>query len=196
MKGLTINRVCTFLIDLETKDIEDPLAQFNHTFPTKTSMLSLVDTLNNHLGTHGLDQRTLQNVFDTYWPQFKERFDYILKTVESSPEAKPRENTDILAEILENTRSLSNRISRLELAQRNKTNKEDIEKIDLLTEPNMDSLIDEILNMKAKGISETLIREKIATFDISNNDKLRLGRMIRFQKNYDNHLELSDRYTP
>lgn len=33
MKGLTVNRVCTFLIDLEPKDVEDPLAQFNHTFP-------------------------------------------------------------------------------------------------------------------------------------------------------------------
>jgi hypothetical protein len=121
MKGLTVNRVCTFLIDLETKDIEDPLAQFNHTFPTKSSMFSLVDTLNNQLGIQSLDQRTLQNVFETYWPQFKEKFDYILKTVESAPEAKPREDTDILAEILANTRSLSNRISLLE------SNRDDIE---------------------------------------------------------------------
>ncbi|HHQ6082069.1 TPA: TIR domain-containing protein, partial [Enterobacter hormaechei subsp. steigerwaltii] len=30
-KGLTTNRVCTFLIDLNPEDLQDPLAQFNHT---------------------------------------------------------------------------------------------------------------------------------------------------------------------
>lgn len=30
-KGIDSNRVCTLLIDLEPTDIENPLAQFNHT---------------------------------------------------------------------------------------------------------------------------------------------------------------------
>lgn len=32
-KGLSSNRVCTFLIDLKPSDLQDPLAQFNHTSP-------------------------------------------------------------------------------------------------------------------------------------------------------------------
>ena len=65
-KGLSTSRVCTFLIDLEPKDIEDPLAQFNHTFPTKESVLSLVRTLNASLGAISLDNRIVEQVFETY----------------------------------------------------------------------------------------------------------------------------------
>lgn len=73
-KGLSTSRVCTLLVDLEPKDIEDPLAQFNHTFPTSESVLGLVKTLNSTLATNALDNRILEQVFDTYWPQFEERF--------------------------------------------------------------------------------------------------------------------------
>lgn len=113
-KGLSTSRVCTFLIDLEPKDIEDPLAQFNHTFPNRESILSLVKTLNSTLSTNALDVRVLDQVFDTYWPQFEEKFKGILKNTEAAPPSKPRPKEDVLGEILENTRMLSTRIRRLE----------------------------------------------------------------------------------
>ena len=65
-KGLSTSRVCTLLIDLEPKHIEDPLAQFNHTFHTKESVLSLVRTLNASLGAISLDNRIVEQVFETY----------------------------------------------------------------------------------------------------------------------------------
>ncbi|MCP1620150.1 TIR domain-containing protein [Pseudomonas sp. SLBN-26] len=114
-KGLSTSRVCTLLIDLDPKDIEDPLAQFNHTFPTKESILSLVKTLNSALAGNGLDNRILEQVFDTYWPQFENRFADILAMTESQPPTKPRPKEDVLAEILENTRVLNSRIRRLEV---------------------------------------------------------------------------------
>lgn len=113
-KGLSTSRVCTLLVDLEPKDIEDPLAQFNHTFPTRESVLGLVKTLNNTLGTNGLDNRTLDQVFNTYWPQFEERFSEILSSTEAQPPSKPRPKEDVLGEILENTRMLNSRIRRIE----------------------------------------------------------------------------------
>lgn len=116
-KGLSTARVCTLLIDLEPKDVEDPLAQFNHTFPTKESMFNLVRTLNTALGVNGLDPRVLEQVFDTYWVQFDKKFKDILRNTKDIPAAKPRAKDDLLGEILENTRLLNNRIRRLELAQ-------------------------------------------------------------------------------
>lgn len=113
-KGLSTSRICTFLVDLQPKDIEDPLAQFNHTFPRRDSMKGLIETLNNNLGQSALDQRILTIVFDTYWPQFERDFSKILKDTEAASEAKPREDSDILGEILSNTRQLTNRVSRLE----------------------------------------------------------------------------------
>jgi hypothetical protein len=113
-KGLSTSRVCTLLIDLESKDIEDPLAQFNHTFPNRESILSLVNTLNNTLAGNGLDNRILEQVFNTYWPQFEERFREILANTKEQPPSKPRPKEDVLSEILENTRMLNSRIRRLE----------------------------------------------------------------------------------
>ncbi|MGJ0492233.1 hypothetical protein [Methylobacter sp.] len=113
-KGLSTSRVCTLLIDLEPKDIEDPLAQFNHTFPVRDSVLGLVKTLNNALAGSGLDNRILEQVFETYWPQFEQRFSNILSTTEAQPPSKPRPKEDVLGEILENTRMLNSRIRKLE----------------------------------------------------------------------------------
>lgn len=113
-KGLSTSRVCTLLVDLEPKDIEDPLAQFNHTFPNRESVLGLVKTLNSTLASNGLDNRILEQVFDTYWPQFESRFATILGSTEAQPPSKPRPKEDVIGEILENTRMLNSKIRRLE----------------------------------------------------------------------------------
>lgn len=113
-KGLSTSRVCTLLVDLEPKDIEDPLAQFNHTFPSRESMLSLTKTLNTSLGASALDSRILEQVFNTYWPQFEEGFKKVLANTETSAPSKPRPKEDMLGEILDNTRVMATRIRKLE----------------------------------------------------------------------------------
>lgn len=113
-KGLSTNRVCTFLIDLESSDIEDPLAQFNHTFPERTSMWGLISSLNSCLEMNRLDERILRQVFDTYWPQFEHRFAEVIAGTPQAANVEPRSEQSILAEILSNTRALSNRVRDLE----------------------------------------------------------------------------------
>lgn len=114
-KGLASSRVCTFLIDLETKDIRDPLAQFNHTLPNFESMWKLVSTLNGSMPEASrLDVIILKGVFETYWPQFEQRFDAILKTYPETTFVEPRKQEDILTEILESTRGLERRMRLLE----------------------------------------------------------------------------------
>ena len=77
-KGLSQNRVCTFLVDLQPGDVDDPLAQFNHTLPNQSGLRSLVYTLNGCLDTQKLPDRVLERVFDTYWPEFASRFQQAL----------------------------------------------------------------------------------------------------------------------
>lgn len=113
-KGLASNRVCTFLVDLEPADLQPPLGQFNHTFPTRDSMWSLVTTLNNGLDGNRLDIVVLERVFNTYWPQFETEFKRILDSVPQETVVAPREEKDILGEILEITRNMSKRIRTLE----------------------------------------------------------------------------------
>src|SRR6185312_14476594 len=99
-KGLTTNRVCTFLVDLQPSELEDPLAQFNHTTPEKNSMWELVRSLNAFLAEQGLDERILEQVFKTYWPQFELGFKKALEENLPTISVAPRPDSDILAEIL------------------------------------------------------------------------------------------------
>lgn len=113
-KGLTTNKVCTFLIDLNPEDLQDPLAQFNHTRPTKESLWELVRTINNSLDANSLDERILEQVFETYWPQFEVDFNSVIENSPKDKVIKPRSDHELLSEILNISRSLNHRVRDLE----------------------------------------------------------------------------------
>ncbi|RUP75096.1 toll-Interleukin receptor [Alteromonas sp. KS69] len=114
-KGLSANRVCTFLIDLTPADLANPLAQFNHTMPNQEGMKSLLSTINKELGENALDDRILDQVFETYWPLFEKKFNEVIRDSPASDELEPtRSSDDILTEILYTTRTLDKRIRFLE----------------------------------------------------------------------------------
>lgn len=118
-KGLSNARVCTLLIDLEPKDIKDPLAQFNHTIvKDKNSMRELFKTINNTLGEHTLDISILDRAFETYWEQFQEKCNAIIKKKPIAIEPS-RPNEDVLDEILEHSRLTIRKIRELELKLEN-----------------------------------------------------------------------------
>ncbi|MCU6366180.1 toll/interleukin-1 receptor domain-containing protein [Enterobacter quasiroggenkampii] len=113
-KGLTSNRVCTFLIDLKPADLQDPLAQFNHTLPEKSGLWNLARTINASITDSPLDEKILEKVFETYWPQFETDFAQAILDNPLGEVIPPRSGDDILSEILDNTRSLTHKIRKLE----------------------------------------------------------------------------------
>ncbi len=117
-KGLSSNRVCTFLIDLSPTEIEDPLAQFNHTLPDKEGLWSLVRTLNSALGEKALKEKILEKVFETYWPQFETQFNEIIDKTPITTTIEKRNNNDILNELLSISRGLDRRIRFIEHNQK------------------------------------------------------------------------------
>lgn len=113
-KGLTSNRVCTFLIDLKPSDLQDPLAQFNHTLPEKSGLWELTRTINASITDTPLEEKILEKIFNTYWPQFENDFTRAISDHPIGEVPPPRSEEDILSEILENTRSLAQKIRKLE----------------------------------------------------------------------------------
>lgn len=113
-KGLSDSRICTFLIDLQPHDLQDPLAQFNATLPNKTAIKKLVANINARVEPKPLSAAIFEQVFETYWPQFERDFDIIIAATMSEVEPEPRPKEDILNEILNATRSLTRRINSLE----------------------------------------------------------------------------------
>ena len=113
-KGLSSARVCTFLIDLDPTDVGNPLAQFNHTMPNKEELYELVRTLNSSLGEEALREKVLEQVFETYWPQFESGFAKALEENPAGEHLPPRSEESILSEILRTTRLLDRRIRSIE----------------------------------------------------------------------------------
>lgn len=114
-KGLDSSRVYTLLIDLESSDVEAPLAQFNHTIVgSKSSMLKLVQDLNSRL-PKALEARTLERTFELHWPEFEKLYREALANATKPQIPLPERTTESkINEILENTRSLAQRVSYLE----------------------------------------------------------------------------------
>ena len=112
-KGLNSSRVCTLLVDLQPSDVRDPLAQFNHTLPTKESMWLLMRTINNASEQPILTEAILAKAFETYWPQFELSFSEIVRNTKDS-ELKPPADNELLLEILDSTRNLSSRLRAIE----------------------------------------------------------------------------------
>lgn len=113
LKGLSSNRVCTFLVDLEPKDIEPPLSQFNHTLPAYKSMYQLISMLSDRLEAGKLEEKTLDKVFQTYWPSFDQNFNDILETsAEAKEPTVDRSESDLLTEIPYTVRSLEQQLKK------------------------------------------------------------------------------------
>lgn len=97
--------VCTFLLDLNPTDVEEPLAQFQHTLFNKEDIFKLIQTINKRLSSVAekpLAEKTLENVFETFWPQFEKIVNKLLdkKTEERKPLRDTREMTEEILEIL------------------------------------------------------------------------------------------------
>lgn len=171
-KGLSTNRVCTFLIDLEPKDIEDPLAQFNHTTPDSASMWGLISSLNSCLESNRLTDKILKQVFDTYWPQFDESFKQLLIDNPAKEVVPPRTDKSILSEILNNTRALTGRIRDLEAENesRNKNkNPYSQNRPVLLSEDQLlKSVVEKVSKMKMNGATDIECHMQLVKMGLSH----------------------------
>lgn len=166
-KGLSTSRVCTFLIDLKPSDLEDPLAQFNHTLPQKDSVRSLVGTLNACLGVNALPSATLDMVFDTYWPQFESKFQPISEIPAIVAAGTEKTEVDYLAEILDTTRGLGARLSRLE-RDRIQIPSDDWN-MRLTMDPTASEQVERIRLLLAKRAPRDFIRHKCVEYGIPNS---------------------------
>jgi len=95
--------VCTFLLDLKTTDIEEPLASFQHTTFEKGDIRKLMGTINETVeksGEHSLRENLLNSTFDTFWSEIEAK----VKDIVAKPSEvvlPSRDSQDMIEEILE-----------------------------------------------------------------------------------------------
>jgi len=100
------NHVCTFLYNLNPADIEQPLAQFQHTVFSREDVKKLIGTINEEI-EHPLVERTLDSVFEKNWPDLEKQLKSISPSSKTDIKKAERPDREILEEILELTRRLS-----------------------------------------------------------------------------------------
>jgi len=93
--------VCTFLLDVKPTDVEEPLALFQHTSFRKADVQKLLKTINDAVresSEHALPERTLDDLFETFWPELEKTLKEIGTRQKVS--SKLRSDREILEEIL------------------------------------------------------------------------------------------------
>ena len=105
-------QVCTLLLGLSPSDVRGPLSRFQHTIATDCEeVYRLIKSINTALGKT-VEEAPLRLIFDKMWPD-------LLKIVTSAlaeskaPISTKTEQSDILSEVLGNTRSILGQLPRL-----------------------------------------------------------------------------------
>ncbi|MBV9961900.1 MAG: toll/interleukin-1 receptor domain-containing protein [Parafilimonas sp.] len=100
LKGIKTNKVYTFLIDINPESVQNPLAQFNHTLPDKESVKKLVTSINIDLGKQSLEKNIIDDVFETYWPQFEQKFKEIISQTNTAKEKVELTEKEMLKQLI------------------------------------------------------------------------------------------------
>lgn len=111
-KGISENRVCTFLVDLNVRDIESssPLSHLNHTSTSKDQVFELVKTINKRLQNEAVHEVVLQKTFDAMWDEFSLKLEEI-NSASDEVSIPGRNDTDVLNDILENVLNINRKVS-------------------------------------------------------------------------------------
>jgi len=110
-KGLDKSRIYVLLIDLTPDDILlSPLSAFNQTKPTENGLRKLMHVINGRTN-NPIQASILDQVYDKFWPDFKEKFDDIIRETQIpvtplKKSAKEEINNDILKELFKSIRNL------------------------------------------------------------------------------------------
>ena len=105
-KGLSKNRVCPLLINLNHADLSPPLSQFNGTLPIKDDLLKLIRTINAENDEKALPEERLEKAFLRWWDDFDSKFNEIMKNYKPKKIVHQKSTEDMIEEILETTRSI------------------------------------------------------------------------------------------
>jgi DNA-binding CsgD family transcriptional regulator len=107
--------IWTFLHGLNPGDVPQPLGRFQHTVAAKDDVLRLLGSINKRLADVGgepIDNAVLSENFELYWPKLEEKLKQAEKDKVAQTQAehgavieKPRDEREILLEILEMVRS-------------------------------------------------------------------------------------------
>jgi hypothetical protein len=111
-KSVQEGAVCPYLLDLDLREIQGPLSQFQAKKTDKVSTLEIVQEINKRL-TSPLDSAPLSKRYDALWPDLQRSLDEISEDLE--PDRAPtRPEPEILEELVGRVRAMDSRFANIE----------------------------------------------------------------------------------
>ena len=102
-KSLDKSYVCPILFGITNTDLAGPLKQFQTTVFEKDDIHRLLGVINGRISENKLPQKTLDAVFEKWWPDLEEKINRILTEV-GAPDEPVRSDRELLEEILQLSR--------------------------------------------------------------------------------------------
>ena len=99
-KTLGKSHVCPILLGIKPTDLSAPLNHFQATEIECEDFRKLINGINNCLENNKLPEKTIQTVFDKWWPELEEKLNDINKEI-LEPGQPIRDDREILEEILQ-----------------------------------------------------------------------------------------------
>jgi hypothetical protein len=109
-KNIGSASVCPILFNVSPTDIQGPLLQFQCVTYSQSEFYKLIQAINQKLADKCLDDSTLRNSFNKWWPELEEKIAAILlsstedSSANSESPSSKRSERDILEEILKLSR--------------------------------------------------------------------------------------------
>jgi TIR domain len=111
-KNVDNSKVCPILFGVETSDIEGPLTQFQASYFDKIEVKKILKSINNELGDIKLDEKILDEAYDTWWPKLESKIGGV-EFNEKATNVEIREDRELLEEVLEIVRFSAKRFDNL-----------------------------------------------------------------------------------
>ena len=105
-KSLDKSHVCPVLFGINNTDLAGPLKQFQTTEFEKKDIHRLLGVINNGIGAQKLSSKTLDTVFEKWWPDLETKIDQILGE-SGEPNEPIRSDRELLEEILQLSRRMT-----------------------------------------------------------------------------------------
>ena len=87
--------MCPILFNFDTTDLTGPLSSFQATKFNKDDFKKLLESINNSCNESKLEQNSLDETFEMWWPKLDEKIYEILKKDTVAPKSKKRTDRDI-----------------------------------------------------------------------------------------------------
>ena len=158
--------VCTFLLDVSPSDIEQPLAQFQHTTTSKEDIKKLLIAINTMIlksGEKGLTEIVLNDVFETNWPNLEQKIANIRKMY-SDTRRPNRSQKDMMSEILEYVRPLPVQMAALQqvVSQKSSSKSRFGAMLEYSKEERLINAIESLNRLLEMGAGEATLKTKLS----------------------------------